>query len=63
MTRVRACCRRRRRFLSGGCGAMAAVPAGAARGAQPAFRIQQKDASGDDPFTLVQAGADFDTIR
>ena len=41
---------------------VAAVPAGAARGAQPAFRIQQEHARGHDPFTLFQAGADLDPV-
>ena len=41
---------------------MAAVPSGAARRAQPAFRVQQEHARGHDPFALLQAGADLVTF-
>src|SRR5687767_8236575 len=62
MARVRAWCRRRWRFLSDGWCPMAAVPAGAPRGAQSAFRIQQEHACGHDLFALFKTGADFDAV-
>ena len=69
--RSRPAARSARRRAGAACGAVAplrrrrravAVPAGAAGGAQPALRVEQEHARGDDPLAFREPGADLDAI-
>ena len=53
--------RGRRRLRSRRCAVV--VPAGAAGRAQPALRIEQEHARGDDPLAFLETAPDLDAIR